>query len=95
MICRSARRGTLAAVEAELSAAVVELRALEHRVDRDQLATAGAHVETALQHLRWRVKTPGSPVLGRVVAVAAAAAASARPLREAIMRVGDDFRPDR
>lgn len=88
---RSARRGTLAAVEAELSAAIDELSGREHRVDRDRLATAGRHVETALQHLRWRVKTPRSPVLERVVAIAAVAAARARPLREAINRVGDDL----
>lgn len=88
---RSARRGTLAAVEAELSAAIDELGGLERRVGRDHLATAGAHVETALQHLRWRMKTPRSPVLERVVAIAAAAAARARPLREAIKRVGADL----
>jgi hypothetical protein len=88
---RSARRGTFREIQAELSAAVEGLRGVARDGHVRGVGAAGGHVETALQHLRWRLNAPASPVIDRVVAVASAAAAPARPLSEAVDRLGDDL----
>ncbi len=84
-------RGSLTALESELAAAVADLREAEREGESPRLTAAGAHMETALGYLRWRVNTPGSPVIERIIAVAGAAAGSARPLADAIMRLSDDL----
>src|SRR4051812_896483 len=79
---RQPARAAVASTRDELEQAVNALIHLELKRDADLLRAAGAHVETALQHFQWRLKAPESPVLERVIAIAGAAAGTARPLAE-------------
>lgn len=88
---RSPRRGSLRMITDELTNAISHLVEIERRYAPQQLAVAGVHVETALAHLRWRIHAPQSPVVQRVIDVAAVAASSARPLAQKILGLGDDL----